>query len=121
MTKLFTPKSLFIIFAAIVAVTGCTKYNGDFEPKSIEARYYSGEKARNYFSLLCKISKSTPGFFPTQAARAYGYVGLATYESVVNGIRGAQSLAGQVNGLSPADMPKADANLEYNWNIASNA
>jgi len=68
---------------------------------------------------MCTITKTTPGFFPTFAARAYGYVGIATYESVVHGINGGMSLYGQINGLTK--MPVPDAKLEYNWAISSNA
>jgi hypothetical protein len=82
-------------------------------------RSYSSDQIRNYFTLMCTITKSTKGFFPTQAARAYGYVGVAAYEAVVNGIPGALSLSGQLNGIS--GVPKPAANLEYNWAISSNA
>ena len=80
---------------------------------------YSGEFVNHYFAMMCTVSKATPGFFPPQVARAYGYVGLAAYEAVVNGISNAKSLGGQINGL--ASLPKPDAAKKYNWAIASNA
>ena len=80
---------------------------------------YSGEYVYDYFALMCKISKSTPGFFPPQVSRAYGYVGIAGYEAVVNGIANAQSLGTQLNGLSA--LPKPALNEQYNWAISSNA
>ncbi len=88
---------------------------------STDANTYSGEKVRDYITLLCTVSKSTPGFFPPQVARAYGYTGIANYEAVVNGIPGAQSLAGQLNGLNAADLPKPEVGKNYNWAISSNA
>lgn len=111
--------------AVLVAVVlaGC----GDDDPTSVDTvsskptSSYSGQSVRNYFTLLCKVTKSTPGFFPPQAARAYGYVGVAAYESVVHGIPGGQSLAGQLNGLASSALPAPDNALEYNWEIASNA
>ncbi len=119
--KTFSSKYLFI--GAVLMfnlVLSCNKE--DISPSPLpsdnSARNYSGETVRNYFSLLCKISKSTPGFFPPQVARAYGFVGIAAYEAVVNGIPDAQSLGGQLNGLS--SLPKTDPNLEYNWGITSN-
>src|SRR5207237_3029243 len=82
---------------------------------------YSGEFVRNYFTMLCKISKSTPGFFPPQVARAYGYIGITNYEAVVNGISNAESLAGQINGLNKKMLPQINNQLAYNWGMASNA
>src|SRR5690349_11949272 len=58
--------------------------------QSLHTDKYSGEYVRNYFTLICRISKSTKGFFPPQVARAYGYVGIANYEAVVRGIPGAK-------------------------------
>ncbi len=80
---------------------------------------YSGDFVYSYFDLMCKISKSTPGFFPPQVSRAYGYVGVAAYEAVVNGIANAHSLSGQINGL--ASLPTPVSSEEYNWAISSNA
>lgn len=88
---------------------------------SAAASIYSGEKVRDYLTLLCTVSKLTPGFFPPQVARAYGYTGIANYEAVVNGIPGAQSLAGQLNGLNASDIPKPALGKNYNWAISSNA
>ncbi len=34
------------------------------------ASTYSGEAVTGYFSLMCKVSQTTPGFFPPQVARA---------------------------------------------------
>jgi hypothetical protein len=110
----------FLLF--LLTFSACRKeYYGPDEASGGAAYTYSGTYVRNYFDLLCTISKSTPGFFPPQVARAYGYVGIANYESVVKGIPGAQSLAGQINRLSATDLPPLPQNLQCNWGIASNA
>lgn len=114
-----------LYFAAVVTVllAGC----GDDDPTSVDnisskpANSYSGQSVRDYFALLCTVTKSTPGYFPPQAARAYGYVGVTAYEAVVHGIPGARSLAGQVNGLASNALPTPDNGMEYNWEISSNA
>ncbi|WP_147202605.1 vanadium-dependent haloperoxidase [Segetibacter aerophilus] len=116
MKKLLPCLLLLFIFSA------CTKeYYGNDEYSAGATYTYSGKYVRNYFTLLCKISKSTPGFFPPEVARAYGYVGIANYEAVVKGIPGAQSLGGQLNGLAASDIPQLPQNLPCNWGIASNA
>lgn len=106
--------------ALIIFVTSCHKDNTKEVPVlSPAASTYSSIPTQNAFSLMCKLAKSTPGFFPPQTARAYGYVGIAAYESVMHGIPGAVSLYGQVNGLT--QVPQPDATLSYNWAISSNA
>lgn len=119
--KTLYAKGFIIISAfALLLISSCNKedvYINPLPTKGNAARSYSGETVRNYFTLLCRVSKTTSGFFPPQVARSYSYVGLAAYESVVNGIPHAQSLAGQLNGLS--NMPKPSSDLEYNWGICS--
>lgn len=109
-----------VILVLVIFAVSCRKDNSqNIHGRSSAARNYSSEQIRNYFTLMCAITKDTKGFFPTQAARAYGYVGIAAYESVVHGIPGARSLYGQLNGLTA--MPSPASNLEYNWAISSNA
>jgi len=115
-------KKLLPFFLLLLVLAACRKeYYPDEDFTSRPAYTYSGQQVRDYFSLLCDISKSTPGFFPPQVARAYGYVGIANYEAIVNGIPGAQSLAGQISGLTLSAIPTADRQLQYDWSIASNA
>ncbi|HVV55390.1 MAG TPA: vanadium-dependent haloperoxidase [Mucilaginibacter sp.] len=106
---------------AITLITACRKDNNNmvFDGLSPATRNYSSEQVRNYFTLMCTITKSTKGFYPTQAARAYGYVGITAYESVVHGIPGALSLGGQINGLPV--MPSPNSGYQYDWAISSNA
>ena len=109
------------LFFVTVLIISCRKDNNNVNPGSVSpaARTYASDQIRNYFSLMCTITKSTPGFYPTQSARAYGYIGIAAYESVRNGIPGAMSLYGQVNGLTA--IPATNSTLGYNWAISSNA
>jgi hypothetical protein len=50
---------------------------------------------------------------PPVAARTYAYGAIAIYESVVHGMPGYQSLAGQLNGLD--SLPTPNPALEYDW------
>lgn len=110
-----------IFFIALSIVSSCRKDNGkeSYQSLSAQTRSYSSDQIRNYFSLMCTITKSTTGFYPTQAARAYGYVGLAAYQAVVYGIPGAVSLSGQLDGFS--SLPEPNSHQQYNWAISSNA
>jgi hypothetical protein len=119
MKKTYLSRIVLMVFILATLVTSCRKDKKISPTLSAPTRAYSSDQLRNYYTLMCTIIRSTKGFFPPQAARAYGYVGIATYESVVYGIPGAMSLYGQVNGLTV--LPKPNTMLEYNWAISSNA
>jgi hypothetical protein len=62
----------------------------------------------------------TGGATGSQAAnRAMAYCGIATYEAVVNGMPGYQSLTGQLNDFP--DMPVTDPSKAYHWAASANA
>lgn len=82
---------------------------------------YDAEFIIGYYDLLCSTIRKTPGYFPPQAARAYGYIGLAQYEAVIHGIGAQYSLGGQLTQLDDSMIPAPAEGLEYNWAIASNA
>lgn len=123
--KLFnTHKTLIPWFLAIVMMlVSCQDDLDQFSPDVISepTRSYEGTFLQEYFFLNCRITQTTPGFLPTQSSRAYGYLGLAAYESVVHGIDKDYSLAGQINGISVGALPQPSPNLEYNWALACNA
>ncbi len=115
-------KRLLLYVLLLSTINACRKENYPSDvPLSRSAYTFSGKQVQNYFNLLCKISKSTPGFFPPQVARAYGYVGITAYETVVNGIPGAQSLGSQLNGFNVTSLPTIQPEVEYDWAISSNA
>lgn len=105
---------------SLVLVTSCQK--DEDVVISGSPQEFDGEIAREWFKLECTIVKETPGFFPPQAARAFGYTGITLYESLVQGWQGAPSLAGQINGLQSSMLPIADVQAhEYNWGLVANA
>ncbi len=120
-------KKLFIYFMMAGLVfwfASCDDDNTELPDtvSSLSPKAYSSDMARDWFKLECTVVKETPGFFPPQAARAFGYSGLTLYETVVQGWDGAEDLAGQVNGLEISDLPKAETDqFEYNWALAANA
>jgi hypothetical protein len=75
--------------------------------------------ATEWFDLYLTVVKSTNGFTPPVAARAFGYAGVALYETVVPGFPGYQSLVGQLNELET--LPQPNPNLAYDWPTAANA
>jgi hypothetical protein len=75
--------------------------------------------AAQWAMLALHVTKTTPANSPTYAARCFGYIGLTMYESVVAGFPAYNSLAGQLNALSP--LPAAEADKNYDWRLALNA
>ena len=71
-----------------------------------------------YYQLSLDFSKTTAGFTPPVQARAFGYMGLALYESVVGGMPDHRSIASQLNGIGA--LPQAKG-VPYNWALVANA
>lgn len=77
------------------------------------------EVATAWADLTNYITKNTPGNSPTFASRAFGYIGLTMYESVVYADSAYQSVAPQLNGLGKLDAP--EPGKTYHWPSALNA
>jgi hypothetical protein len=83
------------------------------------ASAYGSGVAYDWFYLAFQIIQQTPGNSPPVAARLLGYMGLTLYESVVPGMPGYQSLAGQLNELS--SLPWAQPDEPLHWPTVANA
>jgi hypothetical protein len=83
------------------------------------AGQFSSAVATEWFQLALLLTQQTPGFSPPVAARAFGYLGLALYESVVPGMPQNTSLAGQLNELS--SLPWAQPDEPLHWPTVANA
>lgn len=79
---------------------------------------FDAEVAHAWFDLLRTLVKSTPGFSPPVASRAFGCAGVALYEALVPGAAGYRSLAGSLNGL--ATVPAIGLNQAYHWPTVAN-
>ncbi|MEZ4686011.1 MAG: vanadium-dependent haloperoxidase [Bacteroidia bacterium] len=76
--------------------------------------------ANDWMSLVLDLTKDGKGFTPPVAARAFGYIGLTLYQSVLPGMPEYKSMEGQVNGLDAGSLPQPDADELYNWAIVAN-
>lgn len=116
MKKLFyNPSALFLL--VLLTIVSCRKDEQLFISKPTE--YHSAEVAHLWMDMLRELTKKTPGFTPPVAARAFGYAGVALYETVVPGMPQFQSLKTQLAQMP--DVSKPHASLEYNWELAANA
>jgi membrane-associated phospholipid phosphatase len=80
---------------------------------------YSNAVATEWMTLALSLTQQTPGFSPPVASRALAYLGLTLYESVVPGMPGYISLAGQLNELS--SLPTAQPDEPLHWPTVANA
>lgn len=83
------------------------------------ANKFSADIASTWAEMQLKLTKTTAGYTPPVAARAYALGGLTMYEAVVGGLTNNQSLAGQLKELTT--LPKVETGKDYNWAISANA
>ncbi|QDK82892.1 vanadium-dependent haloperoxidase [Spirosoma sp. KCTC 42546] len=83
------------------------------------ADQYTGDIATTWAALQLKLTKTTAGFTPPVASRAFGYAGITMYESVVPGIANRKSLVSQLQGLTT--LPQVESGKAYNWALSANA
>jgi hypothetical protein len=99
--------AIFLLFV----VYSCTK--------SSVKKLSPTEVAKAWADMTLYITKNTPANSPTFASRAFAYIGITMYESVVQGYPTHKSLAGQLNGLY--DLPLPNSSLKYNWVLSLNS
>ena len=71
-----------------------------------------------YYQLSLDFTRRTAGFTPPVQGRAYAYMGLALYESLVSGMPDHRSVADQLKGIGA--LPEAKG-IPYSWPIVANA
>jgi hypothetical protein len=71
-----------------------------------------------WFDLALGLVRTTPGFSPPVASRAFGYAGVALYEAVAPGVTRRRSFAGVLNGLMRIPRP---ADAAYHWPTVANS
>ena len=69
------------------------------------------EVLRTWNQLVLELVRHTPTYSPPVASRSFAYLGVTAFEAVASGSAELQSLAGQLNGLTPA--PQREAGKTY--------
>lgn len=111
MIKRFLPFSIFV--SAILLLTtfpGCKQYSKDYQAKAQNPEFIHKGVRRITDIIRHDI------FAPPISARIYAYSSIAAYEALVPGFPEYQSLAGQLNGLTPG--PQPEAGKEYCYPLA---
>ncbi len=102
---------LFAAFALLVWLPGCKQTSKDYQQKANNPEFMHAGVRRITDIIRHDI------FAPPISARIYAYSAVAAYEALVPGFPAYQSLAGQLNGLTP--VPKPEAGKEYCYPLAS--
>jgi hypothetical protein len=117
MKLLLRNSTLTIVTLFLLSVVACRKDEGLYVSKPAEL--YEAKVANDWSDMMRDLTKKTAGFTPPVASRAFGYMGITLYETVVPGMPNHQSLAGQLTDMPQMGSP--DLSLEYNWQIAINS
>ena len=89
MKRIFTLTLLFLLAFLPSCQKDETTDAGSTTPASVQQ--LSSDVANRWFGLSLQFAKTTPGFTPPVAARAFGYLGLALYETCAPGMPGTRS------------------------------
>ena len=71
----------------------------------------SDKVLRTWNQLVLELVRHTPTYSPPVASRSFAYLGVTAFEAVASGSSEMQSLAGQLNGLTP--VPQREAGKTY--------
>ncbi len=85
---------------------------------ALPASAFDSQVATAWFDLAYRLVRDEK-LAPPQAARLFGYAGVALWEAVAPGVPGSESLAGQLNELAP--LPQPDPQAAYYWPAVANS
>jgi hypothetical protein len=111
------------LLAGAAAAAGSALAAGAFPSRVLaapawpSASAYTAEVPLRWFDLALELVRTTPGFSPPVASRAFGYAGVALYEALTPGMPGRRSLAGQLNDLG---RPPGLSDRAYHWPTVAN-
>ena len=115
-------RGLLVILVLLSLLQAC-RVQDDVQPTTTiggkPADQYTGDVATKWAALQLKLTKTTAGYTPPVAARAFGYAGVAMYEAIVPGSATQKSLVGQLQGLT--SLPQPETGQIYNWALSANA
>jgi hypothetical protein len=104
-------RKILLASAFVAAVISCKDENGEWRKKAQNPEFLHRAVKQVTDVIVYDI------FSPPVAARIYGYVSVAAYETIIQNDSRYQTLAGQLTGFS--EVPKPEPNLEYCLPLAS--
>lgn len=113
-------KRTFGVVSLLLFAYACDRDNEViFETNQSAASGYGADVVVEWYDLIKTLTTETQGYTPPVAARAFGYTGIALYESIVPGMPNKISMSGQLTDF------QIDINTEndkvYHWPTVANA
>ncbi len=105
--------SLAVTYLSVPAVWGSV------QPDARPATEHDAAVPLAWYALALELTRTTPGFSPPVASRAFGYLGLTLYEAVVAGIPRRRSLGGHLAGLRLPEPPRRARRMH--WPASANS
>jgi hypothetical protein len=96
-----------LLFAAVVVLA----WFGALGTAAQASTRPAEEVLRTWYQLVLELVRHTPTYSPPVASRSFAYLGVTAFEAAATGSGEMQSLAGQLNGLTPA--PQREAGKTY--------
>lgn len=104
---------------AMALLTLPLSWSAGLHPDPRPANAYDAGVALAWFDFSLDLVRTTAGFSPPVASRAFAYLGVTLYESLVPGIPGYRSLRSQFSGLNTPEILKKKSRLH--WPTTANA
>ena len=113
----FSRVQYLLVLVCLLLATSC--HDKDSPPVPTPSTpVYTSEVVTSWLPLQLRLYQATT-LNTLVYPRRFAYTGIALYESIVPGFPGYQSLAPQLNGLSP--LPTITPGTSYYWPAAANA
>src|SRR5918996_89349 len=114
----------FLLGAGAAAVAGWTAARASAALAGTGPRFqgvdeFDADVPTSWFDVALDLVRTTAGYSPPVASRAFGYTGVALYEALVPGMDGYRSLEGMLAGLG--GVPAAGRKTAYHWPTVANA
>ena len=114
-------KKVLIVLGISLLIFSCKKEENkdtkDFDGIAVEN--FKAEVPNAWYGLFLAMTKGTPGFSPPVAARAFGYDGLALYESIAPGSTATHTLSSRLSKFNVGVEP--GGGKTYFWPASANA
>lgn len=110
---------LYLLFSSFT-VLSCQRNDVPVISASLKnSKKENSELIRDWITLHLRLIKKTSGVTHVAYARHFAYTGVALYESLVNGNKAYNSIAGLLNGT--VNFPSVQKGRPYHWPSAGNA
>ncbi|MGB3590180.1 MAG: vanadium-dependent haloperoxidase [Nonlabens sp.] len=117
--KWFALKAIVIVFLA-VTVNSCSNDDDELEiVANQDVTRFDAVVVTEWYDLIKILTTETVGYTPPVAARAFGYTGVALYESMQYGMPDNTSLKGKITDFNPR-LSNIDGQDIY-WPLVANA